>query len=305
MVKKITKKKHTQNGNFMKIFIIVVLLFILFRLKKSNNSRMFINRVGGDSGQRNVAACNAGAYADKEAWAIANDGFCAGTPSEYGIKVYKMGLGTKNPFTIAGVAVDYSSYTMTFEDDAGVDTSFAAGTSIPLPAGGTSIPVEGSYGYAIIELDNIFKIAAQMGAFKDGTTYYSSSSWTTSGSIGKTTGDAETFEAELTSFDADNSCQAISDPVVQSGATLTGYLINSSSELIANSSASNCSGVSKIVGVAKLNPPVTITSATTGLTATFTVTDNGSSVFCSNGLGVCDNIMFDSGPFNVSFTVVE
>ena len=247
-------------------------------------------------------ACNASALADKAAFA-AGGGFCEGTPSVYGIKVFKMGFCTSNPFTSAGVAVDYSSCTISFEDSTGFETSFAAGTTIPLPAGSSSMPAEGSYSYAVIELDKIFDIAAEIGPFQDGTTYYSTSSWTTAGSPGKTTGSAEIFAAEMASFDPNSSCQAVSDPVVQTAATLKGYLINSSSELIANSSAANCSGVSKIVGVAQLNTPVTITSATTGLIADFTVTDNGSSVFCSTG--GCGNIMFDAGPFVVEFTVVE
>ena len=49
--------------------------------------------------------------------------------------------------------------------------------------------------------------------------------------------------------------------------------------------------------------------ATTGLIADFTVSDNGSSIFCSEtgdgAIGGCRNIMFDSGPFKVEFTVVE
>ena len=250
-------------------------------------------------------SCDASAWADKDAFG-SGQGFCSGTPSVYGIKVFKMGFCTSNPFTSAGVAADYSSCTITFEDTSGVETSFAAGTSISLPAGGSSIPAEGSYSYAIIEMDKVFDIAAEMGPFQDGTTYYSTSSWSTSGSPGKTTGSAETFQAQMTSFDPNTSCQATSDPVVQSAATLTGYLINSSSELIADDTGvSNCSGVSKIVGVAQLNTAVTITSATTGLIATFTVTNNGSSVYCATGGPGCSNIMFDSGPFNVAFTVVE
>ena len=250
-------------------------------------------------------SCDASAWADKDAFG-SGQGFCSGTPSVYGIKVFKMGFCTSNPFTSAGVAADYSSCTITFEDTSGVETSFAAGTSISLPAGGSSIPAEGSYSYAIIEMDKVFDIAAEMGPFQDGTTYYSTSSWSTSGSPGKTTGSAETFQAQMTSFDPNTSCQATSDPVVQSAATLKGYLINSSSELIADDTGVlNCSGVSKIVGVAQLNTPITITSATRGLTATFTVTNNGSSVYCSTGGPGCSNIMFDSGPFNVAFTVVE
>ncbi len=249
-------------------------------------------------------SCNASLFADKNDFGV-SQGFCSGTPSIYGIRVFKMGFCTSNPFTSAGVAADYSSCTITFSDSSGVDTSFAAGTTISLPSGSSSMPTEGSYSYAIIEMGKTFDIAAQMGPFNNGTTYYSTSSWTSAGSPGSTTGPAATFAAGMTSFDPNNYCQATSDPITQSAATLTGYLVDSSGALIADDAGiANCSGVSKIVGVAQLNTPVTITNLTRGLTATFTVTNNGSSVYCSIGAG-CGNIMFDSGPFNVSFTVIE
>jgi len=248
-------------------------------------------------------ACNASLLANKAAFA-AGGGFCNGTPSVYGIKVFKMGFCTSSPLTSPGIAVDYSSCAITFADASGVDTSFTAGVSDPLPAGGSSIPPAGSYSYAVIEIDKTFDIAAKIGPFQDGTTYYSTSTWTTSGSPGDTTGPAETFESKLTSFDPNNSCKATSDPFIQAKARLLVYLIDSSSALIADDAGiPNCSGVSKVVGVAQLNTPITITSATRGLTATFSVTNNGSSIKCS--LPACSNIMFDSGPVNVAFTVVE
>ena len=250
-------------------------------------------------------ACDASAFDDKDDWG-SSQGFCSGTPSVYGVTVYKMGFCTSNPFTTAGVAVNYSSCTITYENSSGFPTSFAAGTTISLPSAGTSMPAVGSYKYAVIELGKIFDIAAEMGPFRDGTTYYSTSSWTAAGSPGKTTGSAEEFAAEMTSFDPNTSCLATSDPVSITGATLVGYLIDSSAALIADdTSVLNCSGVDKIVGVANLDTNVTITASTTGLTATFTVTNNGSSVYCGGSGGGCSNIHFDSGPFNVAFTVVE
>ena len=250
-------------------------------------------------------ACDASLWDDKDDWG-SGEGFCSGTPSTYGVTVHKMGFCTTNPFTAgAGAAVDYSSCTITYEST-GTPMSFAAGTTLSLPSEGTSLPAIGDYGFAVIELGKTFTIAAEMGPFKDGTTYYSTSSWTTSGSPGKTTGSAENFDAEMTSFDPNTSCQAESDPVAITGATLKGYLIDSSAALIADdTSVLNCSGVDKIVGVADLDSNVVITSSTTGLTATFTVTNNGSSVYCGGVGEGCPNIHFDSGPFNVSFTVVE
>ena len=64
--------------------------------------------------------------------------------------------------------------------------------------------------------------------------------------------------------------------------------------------------VSKVLGVAKLGTPVKITPTTKGCVANFTVTDNGSSIYCDGaGPAGCDNIEFSNGPFNVSFTIIN
>ena len=263
-----------------------------------------------------ICPSNPGAagLANKEAFGSSGtfNGFCRGTPSVYGISVYKMGFCTSNPLSGgAGVKADYSSCQMTFtsSSSSGTPASFAAGSSFPLPASGALFPAVGTYKFAVIELAPSFDIADSFGPFGDGLTYYSTTSPVTSagGSPASTTsGAAATFTDNLTSFDPGTSCDA-SDTVSISGASLTGALLNSSDELIADSSsAKTCSGVSKLLGVAELATPVEISSSTKGLTATFTVTDNGSSVMCDGqGPMGCDNILFASGPFNVSFLVIE
>ena len=247
---------------------------------------------------------------NKEAFGSSStyNGFCRGTPSVYGITVYKMGFCTANPLSGgAGVKADFTTCTMTFSNTTGEPASFAAGSSLTLPASDTSFPSLGSYRYAIIEIAPSFDIADSFGPFGDGSTYYSTAGTTSTGSVASTTsGSAATFTHNMNSFDDGTSCVA-SDTVSISGASLTGALLNSSSELIANNSAvTECSGVDKLLGVAFLDSAVTISPSTTGLTATFTVTDNGSSVFCDgSGPSGCNNIVFSSGPFNVSFTVTE
>ena len=77
-----------------------------------------------------------------------------------------------------------------------------------------------------------------------------------------------------------------------------------------------CSGVARLFGIMDLGEDnkVNITSSTTSLTATFTVTDNGTTIIYDddgNGLPITDpgyedeGITFDSGPFSVSFTTSE
>lgn len=253
----------------------------------------------------------AAGLANKEAFGMdpRYDGFCRGTPSVYGINVYKMGFCTSNPIAGgAGKKADYSTCQITYisSSSSGTPASFAAGSSLALPASGTSFPKTGSYDYAIIELAPNFEIADSFGPFGDGLTYYSTSRTSSTGSPASTTsGAAATFTHQMNSFDDGTSCLA-SDTVSIPGASLTGALLNGSDELITNSAALKCPGVSKLLGIAKLATPVTISSKTKGLTATFTVTNNGSSIFCDGkGTMGCDNIEFSSGPFNVSFTVVE
>ena len=96
-------------------------------------------------------ACNASDWVDKDDFG-SNQGFCSGTPSVYGIKVFKMGFCTSNPFSSAGLAVDYSSCTITFADTSGVDTSFAAGTTISLPSE-ERLSLQWGISFAVIELD--------------------------------------------------------------------------------------------------------------------------------------------------------
>ena len=70
-----------------------------------------------------------------------------------------------------------------------------------------------------------------------------------------------------------------------------------------------CSGVDRLFGVIDLGEDnkVSITTSTTSLTATFTVTDNGSTIiFDDDGNGIdAEGIGFDSGPFSVSFATSE
>ena len=55
-----------------------------------------------------------------------------------------------------------------------------------------------------------------------------------------------------------------------------------------------------------MSSAVDITSATTGLKATFVVTNNGASVMYDGSANGGDGeIEFDSGPFSVSFEVIE
>ena len=252
------------------------------------------------------------------------NGNCYGTPDTYGVTVYRMGLCTQNPApSAAGESPDVSTCSFTYINMEGEYQSFAAGGLESLSLDNSFIPDVGSYRFAIIEIGNIFKIQDSYGPLANGTTYYTNGTY---GSFGKSTGgsapgtDYAETEAPLNSFfgeEGEKVCTATASETV-SGGTISAYLLTAPADssdtsfgtLIAdNPSIFPCAGVSRLFGIMDLGSDnkVDITSATTGLTATFTVTDNGSTIFYDDdGNGIdSDGIGFDSGPFSVSFTTTE
>ena len=80
-------------------------------------------------------------------------------------------------------------------------------------------------------------------------------------------------------------------------------MLDSSDNLIADdTSATSCSGVTKLLGVMQLDTKVNITASTTSVKTTFKVTDNGTTVIYDDS---ADGLLFDSGPFSVSFETSE
>jgi len=253
---------------------------------------------------------------DASSFISLSGGSCYGTPEEYGVTIYKMGLCTSNPApSSAGSAPDTSSCTFTFEKDDGVGetASFAAGGEVDLSETYSSTPGVGSYTYAYIEIKNSFDIKAKYGPLGDAanTTYFTNGTF---GSAGTVTGSSTTptssdgyatTTAPMNTFYGDNGeevCVATGDETV-TGGTINAYLLDSSDNLIANnSSVTSCSGVTKLLGIMTLNDAVNITSSTTSLKSTFKVTNNGTTVTYDDS---SDGIGFDSGPFSVTFETSE
>ena len=243
-------------------------------------------------------------------------GSCYGTPEEYGVTIYKMGLCTEDPKpTAVGSAPDTSSCSFNFEKDDGVGeaASFAAGGEVDLSEAYSSRPGVGEYEFAYIEIKNSFDIKAKYGPLGDAsnTTYFTNG---TLGEAGTVTGSSTTptasdgyatTTAPLNTFFGDGGsaiCAATASESV-SGGTIRAYLLDSSDKLIADdSSVSECSGVTKLLGIMQLDTKVNITASTTSVKTTFKVTDNGTTVLYDDG---SDGILFDSGPFSVSFETSE
>ena len=74
-------------------------------------------------------------FGDATSFINTTGGSCYGTPEEYGVTIYKMGLCTSDPKpTAVGSAPDTSSCSFNFEKDDGVGeaASFAAGGEVDL-----------------------------------------------------------------------------------------------------------------------------------------------------------------------------
>tara|TARA_A100001035_G_scaffold274179_1_gene265743 strand:+ start:1008 stop:1964 length:957 start_codon:yes stop_codon:yes gene_type:complete len=243
------------------------------------------------------------------------DGGCYATPEEYGVTIFRMGLCTSDPSpTSAGTAPDTSSCTFTFSKDDGVGeaASFAAGGVVELSETYSSAPEIGSYPYAVIEIKNSFDVKAKYGPLGDAnnTTYFTNGTF---GEAGTVTGLSATppsskfkaTTAPLKTFYGDEGldvCSATASEAV-TGGTISAYLLNSAGNLVADDDTiPECSGVAKLFGVMELNDDVNITANTTALQATFTVTDNGTTVIYDDE---ADGLLFDSGPFSVSFETSE
>ena len=238
-------------------------------------------------------------------------GFCEGTPDSYGVTVYKMGFCTSDPGNpTSGTAPNYSSCTWTYQNTTGEAASFGAGATFNLSDTYASKPAVGSYDYAVIVIDKDFRIKAKYGPIgPEGgprTTYYTTSAFqqsaTSTDGTAPSTWAAST--APLNSFDPGSSCEATTDASV-SGGTIYAYLLNSAGTVITDDSSAGvttCSGVEQLLGVMNMNSSVNITSATTGLKATFVVTNNGKTIILDQSN---NQIAYDSGPFRVYFEVIE
>ena len=254
-------------------------------------------------------------FGDDSSFIAAVDGSCYDTPEEYGVTIFRMGLCTSDPSpTTAGSLPNVSSCTFTFEKDDGVgeSASFAAGGVVELSETYSSAPEIGSYTYAVIEIKNSFDVKAKYGPLgdADNTTYFTNGTF---GGAGTVTGSKATpppseytaTTAPLNTFygdEGDDVCSATASEAVPGG-TISAYLLDSSGNLVADDdSIPKCYGVAKLFGVMALNTPVNITANTTALQATFTVTNNGTTVIYDDE---ADGLLFDSGPFSVSFETSE
>tara|TARA_B100000242_G_scaffold202968_1_gene147091 strand:+ start:101 stop:1069 length:969 start_codon:yes stop_codon:yes gene_type:complete len=234
-------------------------------------------------------------------------GFCRGTPTEYGVTVFKMGFCTKNPGNPTGSAIlegskpDYSSCTWAFENAAGEKADFGAGGAVDLSDVASKEPAAGVYPHAVMLISKDFRIKGKYGPI-GGQTFY------TTETFEESTTDVtqwKTVTAPLTSFVGSDFCKATTEGEVVSGGTISAYLLDTTGTMLVSDTTETgtpCTGQEYLLGVMNMSSDLIISDTTSGLKMTFLVTNNGMSVITKNDpSGPPTEIIMDSGPFSVTF----
>ena len=125
-------------------------------------------------------------FGDATSFISTTRGSCYGTPEEYGVTIYKMGLCTDDPKpAAAGSAPDTSSCSFNFEKVDGEPASFASGGEVDLSEEYSSRPEVGEYEFAYIEINKTFNVKASYGPIGDAarTTYFTNGTITEAGTV--------------------------------------------------------------------------------------------------------------------------
>ena len=240
-------------------------------------------------------------------YAITGDGFCRGTPDQYGVTVFKMGFCKKNPGNPTGSSIlegskpDYSSCTWAFESTSGEVADFSAGGTVDLSEVASSEPAAGVYPHAVMLISKDFRIKGKYGPV-GGKTYYSTSTFEESST---NISDYAVTTAPLKSFDGPEICTATTENNVVVGGTISAYLLDSTGTMLVSDSEDTgapCTGMVKLLGVMNMSSDLTISDTTSGLKMSFIVTNNGMSVMANGPEGEPPSqLIMDSGPFSVTF----
>ena len=222
-------------------------------------------------------------------------GACRGTPDRYEITVYEMGLCTSDPLSSGNY--DSTTCTATFTSTGGTNANLAGGSSITLgssSSGGGVRPADGSYGWAYIIISNQFGLRGEyeLTAGSGFPGVYGSDSTGNAVNGGTPTDFTET----LTNFDPSGACTPTAWENVGTG-RLDAAIADSSL-----TTATSCTGVTRIIGSFAPSTPIVIDPATTGIQVTFSVTNNGMTLVDGPGGSLAS---FESGPFSPSFTILN
>ena len=217
---------------------------------------------------------------------------CSATPERYQITIYEMGFCTSNP--ISG-GLDRSTCSTTYESSGGQTVDLAGSTSVTLDETNATRPASDTYNYGFMVISNTFGLR--------GSVETATNTWVSNGTDfdgintnTKSSGASVNFEDTLTSFGS-GGCTSSGSATMSLG-TMSAIVTNGSL-----SEATNCTGVTRIVGAFAPTTPYEITDKTTALKITFSVTNKGMSILPMPGqVGVRQ---MASGPFEMEITVIE
>ncbi len=242
--------------------------------------------------------------------------FCQTEPDYYAITIYEAGLCTAAPTApTASSNIDTSSCTTVFTNSSGSTVSVENGSSTAL-SGTFTRPADGTYthGYLLMSKDFIVKAAVDFGS---GANYTGTDDTSTSGrycmtSQGNRNGGANSAFCDssvsaageltdpLVNLSDNPSASFVSSASVTIGSdTMNAYLVDSSDNLVPNTTAgiSSAEGnVDGVVAIQAFGSAVTVTTSTTALDIAFRVSQ-GLSVNANYGPnGYMD---LGNGPFYV------
>ena len=236
-------------------------------------------------------------------------GACTATPTTYRVSIFEMGWCTTHPFTAAktGTTFNRDSCVTTYVDAAPATIDIAAligGTPQPL-AGTSTPPAEGTYPHAFIIMDDTFITS---GSFTDGagTVHVS----LTDGNSGVGIGNIQERTQNLVNFGngggGGTDCDSGFLAVVVTGGTIDAFITNDSlvrSEQTNGATASVCDNSGRLIGIMNLAAPIVVTSGTIQVAFKFSLTNQGSQFFDTDGDNDPDT--YGSGPFSGTFTVIS
>lgn len=219
---------------------------------------------------------------------------CSATPERYSVTIYEMGLCTSNP--ISGGSLDRTTCATTFESSGGQTVDLAGSTSITLDESNATRPPSDTYTYGYIVMSNTFGLRGSLETSE--TTWVSDGTDFNGGVNVKSSGSAANFNDTLTNFDPGFGCLSSGYADMSLGrmsAILTDSTLNE---------ATNCTGVSRLVGAFAPTSAYSITDDSSALKITFHVTNNGLGVetMGAPNPGVA---AMASGPFQMEITVIE
>ena len=229
-------------------------------------------------------------------------GYCRFTPLKYEVAIYEMGVCTADPMTGTEFNRALCTATFTATDTSNGDVQDMVKTldgTISL-TGTSSRPGTGTYGFPYVIIGNTVTVR---GEFENGgTTYYGLAN----GSV-DTTGPSADLGSALKTFGPSSACDGTYTGASASNGTIDAYLTDTALDKKSGGGDYNgsdgCTGITRLVGLMKLNTPVTITNNTIEFKFTFNIRNFGSQFIETGGNNIPD--LISQGPFGGFFETVE